>query len=131
MGKIVILLVVVLLFLGTASVAVSANDLTIVDTSITTQISDRLPVDSLNTVSADVDKLYCYTRITGAVEDTWITHVWYYEDQELARVRLPINSSNWRTWSSKKVLPQWRGTWRVEILDATGQPILLVPFSVI
>jgi hypothetical protein len=68
--------------------------------------------------------------VVGAEEDTWITHVWYFENKELARVRLDVSSSDWRTWSSKRIMPQWKGLWRVEVLDATGQPLLIVPFSI-
>lgn len=108
----------------------SVHALEVEDASITTRIVKRAPIDSLNTVPADVDKLYCFTRITGATEDTWVTHVWYCEDKELTRVRLPVNSLNWRTWSSKRVMPQWKGAWRVEVLDNEGQPLLIVPFSI-
>lgn len=108
----------------------SVHAIEINDASITTQIVKRAPIDSLNTVPADVDKLYCFTRVTGATEDTWITHVWYCEDKELTRVRLPVNSLNWRTWSSKRVMPQWKGSWRVEVLDSDGQTLLIVPFSI-
>ncbi|OEU72322.1 MAG: hypothetical protein BA874_09580 [Desulfuromonadales bacterium C00003068] len=108
----------------------SVHALEVEDASITTQIVKRAPIDSLNTVPADVDKLYCFTRITGASEDTWVTHVWYCEDKELTRVRLPVNSLNWRTWSSKRVMPQWKGAWRVEVLDNEGQALLIVPFSI-
>lgn len=108
----------------------SVYALEVEDASITTQIVKRSPIDSLNTVPADVDKLYCFTRITGATEDTWVTHVWYCEDKELTRVRLPVNSLNWRTWSSKRVMPQWKGAWRVEVLDNEGQALLIVPFSI-
>ncbi len=108
----------------------SVHALEVEDASITTQIVKRAPIDSLNTVPADVDKLYCFTRITGATEDTWVTHVWYCEDKELTRVRLPVKSLNWRTWSSKRVMPQWKGAWRVEVLDNEGQALLIVPFSI-
>ena len=108
----------------------SVHAIEVEDVSITTQIVKRAPIDSLNTVPAGVDKLYCFTRITGATEDTWITHVWYHEDKELTRVRLPVNSLNWRTWSSKRVMPQWNGAWRVEVLDNEGQTLLIIPFSI-
>lgn len=108
---------------------VAALALEVVDVSITTQIVNQQPLNSLNTVPAHVDKVYCFTRIVGATEDTWVTHVWYCEDKELARVQLPVNSFNWRTWSSKRILPHWKGAWRVEVLDADGQLLLIVPFS--
>jgi hypothetical protein len=125
-----IILVTLFLVLISAFCVSGAEALEVADASISSQIINRLPADSLNTVPANVDKLYCYTRVTGAEEVTWITHVWYCGDKELARVRLAINSSDWRTWSSKRVLPQWKGSWRVEVLDAAGQPLLIVPFSI-
>lgn len=102
--------------------------LEIADAAITSAIDERNPADSLNTVAQPVDKLFCFTRVVGAQEDTWITHVWYYEGKEMARVRLAVSSSNWRTWSSKKILPQWSGQWQVHILDAQGEARLIVPF---
>ena len=38
----------------------------------------------------------------------------------MSRVELPVKSTNWRTWSSKKLLEDWPGAWRVEIQDAQG-----------
>lgn len=110
--------------------AVFSWALEVEEASITTRIVNRAPLDSLNTVPAGVDQLYCFTRISGATDDTSITHVWYHNDTELARVSLPVRSSSWRTWSSKRILPQWKGAWRVEVLDADGQPLLIVPFSI-
>ncbi|MBN2644354.1 MAG: DUF2914 domain-containing protein [Desulfuromonadaceae bacterium] len=119
-----------LLLLWLVLCASSVAALEIADAVMTTDIRQRAPVDAINSVAAPADKLYCYTRVVGALEDTWISHVWYYEDQEVARVRLPVSSTNWRTWSSKRILPDWRGQWRVEVLDAADEPLLLVPFSI-
>ncbi len=102
----------------------------IVDAAITSAIDERSPVDSLNTVRDPVEQLFCFTHVLGAEDDTWIIHVWYHEGKEMARVRLPVSSSNWRTWSSKKILPQWSGQWQVHILDAQGKARLIVPFMV-
>nr|WP_320050285.1 DUF2914 domain-containing protein [uncultured Desulfuromonas sp.] len=123
--KTIVLALMLTLLGGTGCLA-----LEVVDASITTRIVNREPLDSLNTVPAGIDELYCFTRVSGATDDTWITHVWYCEDQELARVRLPVRSSNWRTWSSKQILPQWKGAWRVEVFDENGEAILIVPFSI-
>ena len=67
-------------------------------------------------------------QIVGAQEDTEITHVWYYQDSELARVTLPVRSSNWRTYSSKRFLPQWAGKWVVVVLDEEQNEIATIPF---
>jgi hypothetical protein len=98
---------------------------------ITTEVRDRVPVDAVQTYSASVGKLYCFTRITGAAIDTTITHVWYRAGEEMARVELPVRSSNWRTWSSKNILPEHTGEWKVDILDAEGNILVTIPFVLI
>ena len=122
--------IVLLLIVSAVTVVSSGHALDVDDASITSAIVERAPVDSLNSISADSIRLYCYTKVSGAVDDTWITHVWYWHDREMARVRLPVQSSNWRTWSSKQMLPQWSGQWRVEVLDADEHHLLVIPFSI-
>ena len=106
-----------------------AEDLQVADGVITTAIENQMPVDQIESYRADFGKLYCFTRIVGAQEDIVITHVWYYQDNELARVPLSIRSSNWRTYSSKRVLPQWAGEWKVVILDENENEIATIPFT--
>ncbi len=96
---------------------------------ITTQISDHNPADSVESYSATVGRLYCFTRLTGAETDTKVTHVWYRGDAEMARVDLAVRSNNWRTWSSKALLPEWTGAWRVDVLDADGNLLRSIPFT--
>lgn len=105
-----------------------AATLRVADGAITSAIKNQLPVDRIESYRADFGKLYCFTRIVGAQEDTVVTHVWYYQDAELARVTLPVRSSDWRTYSSKRFLPQWAGQWSVVVLDGEGNEIATVPF---
>jgi hypothetical protein len=95
---------------------------------ITTGISERRPVDAGETFPASVGRLYCFTELTGAA-DGKITHVWYREGQEMARIELPVSSSHWRTWSSKTLLPEWTGKWEVQILDGSGNLLKIIPFT--
>ena len=74
--------------------------------------------------------IYCRTRITGAVEPTTVTHVWYHEGRTLARVELAVGSSDWRTYSSKRLLATWTGRWEVKVLDAAGTVLDGVSFTV-
>lgn len=97
---------------------------------ITTAIEKQMPVDKITTFPADYGKLYCFTRIVGASKETHVTHVWYYQDTEMARVDLPVRSSDWRTYSSKRFLPQWFGQWQVKVLDADGNELAAIPFVV-
>ncbi len=108
---------------------VYSAQLTVADSAITTAVLEQNPVDRESSFPADFGKLFCFTRIVGAETDTMITHVWYYQDQEMARIELPIKSSDWRTYSSKRFLPQWAGQWHVVVLDENLKPLESIPFE--
>lgn len=112
----------------TVAFSVQASEIQVVDISITSAIENRMPVDNLEVYPADYGKLYCFTRIVGAELETQVTHVWFYEDQEMARVTLPVQSADWRTFSSKRFLPQWIGQWSVVIEDDQGSSLAEVMF---
>ena len=121
------------IFLGLICLMISvsfvcAAELQVADGTITTAIENQMPVDRIESYRADFGKLYCFTRIVGAQENTEITHVWYYEDDEMARVTLSIGSADWRTYSSKRFLPQWAGNWKVVVLDSDQNVIGEIPF---
>jgi len=97
---------------------------------IASGIQDRQPIDELSSVPASAGTIYCFTRITGAGEETTVTHLWLKDEQEMARVDLPVRSSSWRTWSSKQLIADWRGSWRVAILDSAGNELASIPFVV-
>lgn len=111
------------------SVPASAAGLKVTEGVITTQVADRAPVDAVEVSPASVGKLFCFTRITGATEDTTVTHLWYRGEEEMARIELPVRAGDWRTWSSKRILPSWRGEWRVEVRDASGDLLQTIPFT--
>lgn len=122
--KITSLLIVSCLLVWTAEASV----IRVADAVISTAIEEQMPVDRIDAYPADYGKLFCFTRIVGAEVATKVTHVWYYQDDELARVELSVGSADWRTYSSKRFLPQWAGQWRVEVLDEDGRLLATVPF---
>lgn len=95
-----------------------------------TAVDDRRPagVDSL--FSDTVGRVYCFTRISGATDTTSIYHVWYHDDEEKARVGLGVRSKSWRTWSSKQILKEWHGLWRVEVVSPGGRMLRSKEFLV-
>ena len=75
-------------------------------------------------------RLCCFSEIGGAGEGATILHLWYWGDREMARVELPVRSFRWRTWSTKKILDEWQGEWRVDITDQQGFVLTSLSFSV-
>ncbi|MCK4503399.1 MAG: DUF2914 domain-containing protein [Desulfuromonadales bacterium] len=125
LNKLFILLIGIML----SATLVGAAELQVVDGTITTAIKQQMPVDKIELYRADFGKLYCFTRIVGADTNTEVTHVWYYQDSEMARVTLSVGSGDWRTYSSKRFLPQWAGAWRVVVLADDGNEIATIPFT--
>ncbi len=80
--------------------------------------------------SAEEGRVFCLTRVRNMVAPATMTHVWYYEGKTMARVELNVGSSNWRTWSAKRILPAWTGNWEVKVLDASGMVLASAGFTI-
>jgi len=120
-----LLLVLLLLVCPAYAFAVSVDDVT-----ITTMVSERAPVDRIEIYPAQQGKLYCFTQVEGATAETSIEHIWLYHGREMARVSLPVRSAKWRTYSSKKIVPEWTGDWEVVVVDAVGGELARGKFRV-
>ena len=97
---------------------------------IATTVENRLPHGVGTQFSATVGMLYCFTTLSGTGEDTSISHTWYYQDKKMAEVVLPVRSILWRTWSSKKIMPEWKGDWKVVITAEDGNLLTTIPFTI-
>ena len=94
------------------------------------RILDREPINESKTFSADIESVYCFLEAKGIEINTTISFVWYFEGQEIARVPLPLQKSmRWRTYSSKK-LAHLKGSWTVELQEASGVVLNTVSFQV-
>jgi len=123
-------LIVPAFFMAMPCSAQDTNDLIVEELSFCRAIEDREPVEVDTIFLNIVGRVYCFTKITGAVEPVTISHVWYLNDQETARTVLEIKSKNWRTWSSKKILKGWMGNWRVDVVSSDGVVLAGKEFTV-
>ena len=103
---------------------------TVDELSVCTAVEDRQPVGVNTEFSSDVGTLYCFTKVSGAAADSSISHVWYYNDKEMARVKLNVGADAWRTWSSKKIVEEWVGNWRVDVESAAGSVLKSQAFTI-
>ena len=124
-------LVMAVPFLGVAQDSATIDEPSVTaEAQICTAIEERMPVGTAATFTADVERLYLWCRITGAVDTTVVSHLWLYEGKEMATVELPVRSTSWRTWSSKTILPEWIGQWEVRVLDAEGEVLRSTSFTI-
>lgn len=110
--------------------ATMAQNIVVAEAVICKEVVDRMPVGSGDVIPAGTERVFCFTRITGAQAETEVTHNWYYQGALKASVVLPVRNADWRTWSSKSLLPEWTGEWMVEILSKEGTPLESILFYV-
>jgi hypothetical protein len=117
------------LFVPSSNYAQQSADLNVATAVISKNIVDRQPVEAGNSFSVSVGRLYCYSKITNVQNATQIFHVWYFGDNERARVALNIGPPSWRTYSSKIIQGHETGKWHVKILDASNKLLEDVGFN--
>ena len=110
----------IVLAASVVSFAQQAPEISVVDLEVCTSVEDRIPVGVDTSFSGDVEKLYCFTKISSNQDEGSIFHVWVHNDKVMARVELSYRSKVWRTWSSKNIEPSWSGKWRVDVESSDG-----------
>ncbi len=107
---------------------ITGSEITIENAVICRDIVDREPVGAGDVFSGDLQKVMCFSRVIGAKQDTEILHNWYFGGKMVASVALHVGSINWRTYSSKAILPEYAGEWKVEILSQDGELLKKIYF---
>lgn len=108
----------------------NGNSLSVARDMVTTEVVGREPVNDGAAFSPSMGPVYYFTEVEGADVPTQITHIWYYEGRQMAQVPLAVEGPRWRTWSSKQILQDWTGTWKVEAVDAHGQVLSSQTFEI-
>jgi len=93
-------------------------------------MKDLTPEGVSETFTSSVGTLYAFSYVSGISEETQIKHLWFYGDTLMAEVVLRVKPTQWRTYSSKNVLPQWTGEWRVDMTSDDGLVLGSVRFTV-
>ena len=120
--------------LALAATPLAAQDTAAPQQSVTVElviarsVADRMPVDTASTFQADVGRVACWARISGAAGTT-IHLVWMHGGQEF-QVPMQIGGSPWRVWSTKEMQSDWTGDWRVEARSETGTVLATRSFTI-
>lgn len=94
-------------------------------------IEDREPQETAEKFPNDIEKVYCFTVIVNAGAETHVVHKWYHNEKLMAEVTLKAKGDYWRTWSSKRMVPGWTGTWRVDVVSADGKVLKSASFELV
>ena len=95
-----------------------------------TGVEERVPVGADTMFLNTVGQVFCFTKVTGVSDTMNVSHVWYYNDDEMARVELFIGGDPWRTCSSKRMVESWGGKWRVDIVTPNGEILKSMDFMI-
>ena len=109
----------------------TAGELSVQKSAICLDVIERAPVGAGNIFPKNVPNLFCFTKIIGAEKPTSITHIWYQNGLLKSKVRLPVKSASWRTWSSLALTPDKAGgEWMVEVVSEDGVALDSIIFIV-
>lgn len=90
----------------------------IVRSQLTSAIEAREPtndlVDQVVGQAGEVTTVFYFNHLTN-MSGTTLVHKWYLDGDEKAVVELPVNSDNWRTYSSKRMNSVMQGNWQVQV----------------
>lgn len=98
------------------------NPGTVIRAVFTTAIAEREPVDTLDSIEAQEQKIYYFTELQDMQGQTAI-HRWEYNGEVMAEVSFEVNGPRWRVWSSKNLQPAWLGEWKVSVINSANEVI--------
>lgn len=112
-----------LLMLAASSGAVAQESGSVARSMFTTEIDNREPANTVDTIPGGTEKVYFYTDLRNFTDQT-VTHRWTYKGEVMAEVPFNVRGPRWRVWSSKALQPIWTGDWNVTVVDGNGNELV-------
>ena len=125
MKKILLVLLTVILTASFAAAQTKVNRI-----ALTSGIENREPLAPVAEIVEGTEDLVCFTEIQTNEYPTEITHIWIYNQNIEAEVKLHVGSPKWRSYSTKNIPLGKAGAWKVEIYSQDGKLIDTVDFTV-
>ena len=83
----------------------------------TVGVDNREPVKIVDSIdSGSFRSISFFTELNDFSGQT-VTHQWTYKDKVMFEKTFEVKSDRWRVWTSKTLIPAWKGTWTVNVLD--------------
>ena len=119
---------VLLMLLSFLVVPFAHADIDVSRAQVTSGIENREPIDRVEKVFNDVNKVYFFTEFKG-MKGRSILHRWEQGGIVRAEVAFDIGADRWRVWSSKNMYPTWLGEWKVSVIDDGGNVLAQESFD--
>jgi DUF2914 family protein len=85
----------------------------------TSGVENHEPKDNLDSLTNDQTRIFFYAVLVN-LQGQEVTFRWSYNDVTQAEVKQTPTSARYRTNTSKTLDPSKLGTWKVEVVDASG-----------
>ena len=83
----------------------------------------------ISTIFADtISSVYCFTVMAEVEDSVAISHIWYHNDMEISELELMVKPDSLAIWSSKAMMEEWTGTWRVDVVAPDGKILMSKEF---
>jgi len=97
--------------------------------TLTTDVMNREPVDTVSTFQPSDGNAYALIRVRNTGAPDTVTFKWIHNGETYFTFNSPVgNAFSWRTYTSVKTIP---GNWTVQILDNSGEILAEKSFEII
>ena len=80
-------------------------------------VDNREPVIMVDSISSSSYTSISFFTELNDMSGQSATHQWTYNDKVMFEKTFEVKSERWRVWTSKTLIPDWKGTWTVNVLD--------------
>ncbi len=94
-------------------------------------LEENSPRNQAVVFSAELGRIFCFSKFNPVPEDTFVFHNWYLRDKLHFSKKLALKKPQWTTFSSISIRVNDKGPWRVEILDAGEKRLRTLRFSIV
>ena len=94
----------------------------VVRSAFTRTIDEREPTENLENLTNENGQVKFFTELRDMSGQTAI-HRWEYDGKIVAEIEFNVKGPRWRVWSSKSLIPQWTGDWKVSVVNGAGEVI--------
>lgn len=104
----------------------------LIKAQLTSNIRQRQPVDNIDQISLGGKSsrpIFLFLHLNKFRGEKILIN-WYYRDQSIARIVLPVGNNDWRTYSSKVLNRNRLGPWHVTASDQAGNLLAEFKFRV-
>lgn len=95
----------------------SASDGSVARAGFASAIENREPIDKLT--EANANKVYYFTELRDMAGKE-VVHRWEHNGKVMAEVPFKVGGDRWRVYSSKRMLPEWKGEWKASVVGTDG-----------